>query len=41
MQYGLKDDIGLDVRKPSQAPSLFLAMLLYLDISRSDGNLGF
>ena len=44
MQYRLRrlaDDTGLDVRKPSQAPSLYLAMLLYLDLSRSDGELGF
>ena len=44
MQYRLKrlaEDTGLDVRKPSQAPSLYLAMLLYLDLSRSDDALGF
>ena len=44
MQYRLRrlaDDTGLDVRKPSQAPSLYLAMLLYLDLSRSDEELGF
>ena len=44
MQYRLKrlaDTTGLDVRKPSQAPSLYLAMLLYLDLSRSDADLGF
>ena len=27
---------GLDVRKPSQAPALYLAMLFYLDLSRSE-----
>lgn len=44
MQYRLKrlaEDTGLDVRKPSQAPSLYLAMLLYLDLSRSAGEVGF
>lgn len=44
MQYRLKrlaEDTGLDVRKPSQAPSLYLAMLLYLDLSRGDDDLGF
>ena len=44
MQYRLKrlaEDTGLDVRKPSQAPSLYLAMLLYLDLSRSADDLGF
>ena len=44
MQYRLKrlaEDTGLDVRKPSQAPSLYLAMLLCLDLSRSDDALGF
>lgn len=44
MQYrlkGLADATGLDVRKPSQAPSLYLAMLLYLDLSRGNDDLGF
>lgn len=44
MQYRLKrlaEDTGLDVRKPSQAPSLYLAMLLYLDLSRSARELEF
>ena len=44
MQYRLKrlaEVTGLDVRKPSQAPSLYLAMLLYLDLSRGDGELAF
>ena len=44
MQYRLKrvaEATGLDVRKPSQAPSLYLAMLLYLDLSRSGGGLEF
>lgn len=44
MQYRLKrlaEITGLDVRKPSQAPSLYLAMLLYLDLSRGDGELTF
>lgn len=27
---------GLDMRKPSQAPALYLAMLFYLDLSRSE-----
>ena len=42
LQYRLKrlaDLTGLDVRKPSQAPSLYLAMLFYLDLSQSDGEL--
>lgn len=44
MQYRLKRlaaDTGLDVRKPSQAPSLYLAMLLYLDLSRSSREVEF
>lgn len=44
MQYRLKhlaEITGLDVRKPSQAPSLYLAMLLYLDLSRSESTLTF
>lgn len=44
MQYRLRrlaEDTGLDVRKPSQAPPLYLAMLLYLDLSRSTGELEF
>ena len=44
MQYRLKrlaEITGLDVRKPSQAPSLYLAMLLYLDLSRGEGELTF
>lgn len=44
MQYRLKrlaEVTGLDVRKPSQAPSLYLAMLLYLDLSRGEGELTF
>lgn len=43
IQYRLKrlaDATGLDVRKPSQAPSLYLAMLCYLDLIRSEGELG-
>lgn len=42
LQYRLKrlaDITGLDVRKPSQAPSLYLAMLIYLDLSQNDGEL--
>ena len=38
LQYRLKrlaEDTGLDVRKPSQAPSLYLAMLFYLDLGRN------
>lgn len=35
----LAEDTGLDVRKPSEAPSLYLAMVLYLDLSRSAGEL--
>ena len=44
MQYRLKrlaEVTGLDARKPSQAPSLYLAMLLYLDLSRGEGELTF
>ena len=42
LQYRLKrlaDVTGLDVRKPSHAPSLYLAMLFYLDLSQNDGEL--
>lgn len=42
LQYRLKrlaDITGLDVRKPSNAPSLYLAMLFYLDLSHHDGEL--
>lgn len=42
LQYRLKrlaEDTGLDVRKPTEAPSLYLAMVLYLDLSRSAGEL--
>lgn len=42
LQYRLKrlaDLTGLDVRKPSHAPSLYLAMLFYLDLSQSDTDL--
>ena len=42
LQYRLKrlaETTGLDVRKPSQAPSLYLAMLFYLDLSQTDGEL--
>lgn len=42
LQYRLKrlaDVTCLDVRKPSQTPSLYLAMLFYLDLSQNDGDL--
>lgn len=42
LQYRLKrlsDLTGLDVRKPSHTPSLYLAMLFYLDLSQTDGDL--
>ena len=42
LQYRLKrlaDLTGLDVRKPSHAPSLYLAMLFWLDVSQNDGDL--
>ncbi|MDY3224418.1 MAG: sugar diacid recognition domain-containing protein [Candidatus Faecousia sp.] len=44
MQYRLKrlaETTGLDARKPSQAPPLYLAMLIYLDLSCGEGELGF
>lgn len=42
LQYRLKrlaDVTGLDVRKSSNAPSLYLAMLFYLDLTQHDGDL--
>ncbi|MBE6932421.1 MAG: transcriptional regulator [Ruminococcaceae bacterium] len=42
LQYRLKrlaELTGLDVRKPSHAPSLYLAVLFYLDLSQNDGDL--
>lgn len=42
LQYRLRrmaEITGLDVRKPSHAPSLYLAMLFYLDLSQSENDL--
>lgn len=42
LQYRLKrlaELTGLDVRRPSQAPSLYLAVLFWLDVSQNDGDL--
>ena len=39
VQYRIKrlaELTGLDVRQPSQAPALYLAMLFYLELSRSE-----
>ena len=41
LRVAIAEITGLDVRKPSQAPSLYLAMLLYLDLSRGEGELTF
>lgn len=40
LQYRLRrlaEETGLDVRKPSQAPSLYLATLFYLDLDNAPG----
>ena len=42
LQYRLKrlaDMTGLDVRKPSNAPSLYLAMLFFMDLANHNGEL--
>ena len=44
VQYRIKrltEVTGLDVRCPSQAPALYLAMLFYLDLTRGGEEMGF
>ena len=44
VQYRIKrltEVTGLDVRRPSQAPALYLAMLFYLDLTRGGEEMGF